>query len=108
MPISRNMSALHMTVSKYSVVYVINYVCTYVYVIESYNLPVVIPGYLVMALLIMQPGTDGLMSHSILCTSLKDVQKQADCITRTSTVSHTLFTSNEGIEQHVEMSACYM
>ena len=34
--------------------------------------PLVFPGYWGMALLIAQPGTDGLVSHTVPCASVKD------------------------------------
>ena len=41
--------------------------------ISSHNLPVVIPGYLAMAMLKVRCGTVGVASHPVRCTSL-DVQ----------------------------------
>ena len=43
-------------------------------VISSYNLPVVIPGYLAMAMLKVRHGTVGVAFHPVPCISL-DVQK---------------------------------
>ena len=63
------------------------------------NLPVVFPGYWVMALLIAQGGTERLVSCTVLCVSFKYSQKKL-----LKPKSSTIYMLNQRPELHAGMS----